>query len=105
MENNLDFTKDSILNRLETRVGSIDPIHGSINLIITDFANFHISDETGANHVDCNDKEADCTISVDLDIFKNIINKETTGMVAFMQGQLKVEGDMSYAMKLGELLN
>ena len=35
MENNLDFTKDSILNRLETRVGSIDPIHGSINLIIT----------------------------------------------------------------------
>ena len=105
MDNNLDFNKDNVLNRLETKVSSIDPIHGSINLNITDFANFHISDETGKNHVDCNEKDADCTISIDLDVFKNIINKETSGMVAFMQGQLKVEGDMSFAVKLGELLN
>jgi len=36
--------------------------------------------------------------------FLDIINKKLNGQMAFMQGKLKVSGDMSIALKIGTLL-
>ncbi len=50
------------------------------------------------------DAEADCTIGIALDDLESMIAGELDPTAAFMQGKLKVEGDMSVAMKLGQVL-
>lgn len=45
------------------------------------------------------------TLIMNEETFKGIVSGETDGMQAFMAGQLRAEGDMMLAMKLGELFN
>jgi putative sterol carrier protein len=49
-------------------------------------------------------KNADCTISVALSDFEKMVKGELDGTSAFMQGKLRVAGDMGLAMKLGPIL-
>ena len=49
-------------------------------------------------------KTADCTINVTLETFDKMVKGELDGTSAFMQGKLRVAGDMSLAMKLGPIL-
>lgn len=49
-------------------------------------------------------KSADCTISVSMETFEKMVKGELDGTSAFMQGKLRVAGDMSLAMKLGPIL-
>src|SRR5215471_18671973 len=49
-------------------------------------------------------KGADCTISVSLSDFEKMAKGELDGTSAFMQGKLRVAGDMGLAMKLGPVL-
>jgi len=50
------------------------------------------------------DMPADCTITVSKDNFEKLAKGELDPMKAFMTGKLKVNGDMSVAMKLQPLL-
>lgn len=54
--------------------------------------------------VDNEDSAADCTISVAKDDFEKMAAGTLDPTMAFMQGKLKVAGDMSIAMKLGPML-
>jgi putative sterol carrier protein len=49
--------------------------------------------------------QADCTIGISADDLMAIANKELDGMSAFMQGKLKIEGDMGLSLKLQSLLD
>jgi len=49
-------------------------------------------------------KSADCTISVTLADFEKMAKGELDGTSAFMQGKLRVAGDMGLAMKVGPIL-
>jgi putative sterol carrier protein len=49
-------------------------------------------------------KNADCTISVSLSDFEKMVKGDLDGTSAFMQGKLRVAGDMGLAMKLGPIL-
>ena len=51
------------------------------------------------------DGAADATISVDWDDFQKLIAGQLDPTMAFMQGKLKVAGDMSVAMKLQSVLS
>jgi len=53
---------------------------------------------------DNSDGEADATVKLDWDDFKKISAGEMDPTMAFMQGKLKVDGDMSVAMQLQSLL-
>ncbi|MEO4044174.1 SCP2 sterol-binding domain-containing protein [Hoeflea sp. CAU 1731] len=50
------------------------------------------------------DKEADCTIGLSLDDLESIVAGDLDATAAFMQGKLKIEGDMGVAMKLSQVL-
>ena len=50
------------------------------------------------------DAEADCTIRLSKDDLESLIAGELNPTMAFMQGKLKVEGDMSVAMQLSQVL-
>ena len=47
--------------------------------------------------------DANVTLIMNTDTLEGIVAGETDGMQAFMSGQLRVEGDMMLATKLGEL--
>ena len=53
-----------------------------------------------ANKVSEEDGQADTTIKVDWQDWQDMADGKLDGMTAFMQGKLKVEGDMSNAMQL-----
>ena len=49
--------------------------------------------------------EADCTIGISSEDLMAIANNELDGMSAFMQGKLKIEGDMGLSLKLQPILD
>lgn len=56
------------------------------------------------NLVSTEDGPADCTITISAENLKKMFKRELDPTMAFMQGKMKVAGDMSVAMKLGTIL-
>lgn len=54
--------------------------------------------------VSTTDQDADCTIAVAIEDLESLIAGDLDPTAAFMEGKLKVEGDMAVAMKLGQVL-
>lgn len=50
------------------------------------------------------DEPADCTISLSRDDLEAMIAGELAPSAAFMQGRLKVDGDLAVAMRLSQVL-
>lgn len=46
----------------------------------------------------------DCTLSIDSEDFKKMVEGELNGTQAFMSGQLKIDGDMGLAIRLQDVL-
>lgn len=69
---------------------------GSVGKLLLDGVNGKATNEDG---------DADATISVDWDDFTSLLQGKLDPTMAFMQGKLKVAGDMSVAMKLQSLLS
>ena len=69
---------------------------------------FDIADEGAirivGGEVTTDDGDADCTISASMDTFQDMFDGELDPTAAFMTGKIKIDGDMSVAMKLGQLL-
>ncbi|MCR4265008.1 SCP2 sterol-binding domain-containing protein [Nitratireductor sp. ZSWI3] len=57
----------------------------------------------GAN-VSTSDGPADCTISLSKDDLEAMVAGDLAPTAAFMQGKLRVDGDMSVAMQLSQIL-
>ncbi|MER8828116.1 SCP2 sterol-binding domain-containing protein [Mesorhizobium sp. M0938] len=54
--------------------------------------------------VSTTDAPADCTIKLSLDDLESLIAGDLNPTMAFMSGKIKVEGDMSVAMALSQLI-
>lgn len=54
--------------------------------------------------VSTTDGPADCIITLSLDDLESLIAGELNPTMAFMSGKLKIEGDMSVAMALSQLI-
>lgn len=71
---------------------------------IEDGDNYNLTVKDGTCSVAAGDAaDANVTLIMDKDTFKEIASGETDGMQAFMAGKLRAEGDMMLAMKLSEL--
>ncbi len=73
---------------------------GSIQVLIEGEGAFFI-DEHGVHD---GKTPADCTLSANADTFAALLAGELHPTSAFMSGKLRLDGDMSVAMKLGSLL-
>ena len=78
-----------------------DGFDGSIKIYIEDEGSI-IIDGNGAR---AGDEDADCTLSANAETFEGMLTGDVNPTSAFMTGGLKVDGDMSAAMKLGALLS
>jgi putative sterol carrier protein len=54
--------------------------------------------------ISTDDAPADCTIKLSLDDLDSLISGDLNPTMAFMTGKIKVEGDMSVAMALSQLI-
>lgn len=50
------------------------------------------------------DGDAQCTITIAAQDFLDLVAGKLNGQMAFMSGKLKIAGDMSLAMKLGQVM-
>lgn len=76
---------------------------GTAKFVVEDEGAIFI-DEAGAREAGGAD-EADVTMTADADTFRSILDGSLNPTSAFMAGQLKVDGDMGTAMKLGSALS
>ena len=54
--------------------------------------------------VSTTDQETDCTIKLSLSDLEDMISGDLSPTTAFMTGKIKIEGDMSVAMALSQLI-
>lgn len=47
----------------------------------------------------------DCTLTMDSEDFKKMVEGELNGTQAFMSGKLRIEGDMGLALRLQDILS
>ncbi|HET7521909.1 MAG TPA: SCP2 sterol-binding domain-containing protein [Bacillales bacterium] len=59
----------------------------------------------GGSAVEGEPETPDCTLSIDSEDFKKMVEGELNGTQAFMSGQLKIEGDMGLALRLQDILS
>ncbi|WP_166268278.1 SCP2 sterol-binding domain-containing protein [Marinobacter caseinilyticus] len=71
---------------------------------IEDDSNYHLVINDGACQLGEGDHaDPSVTLIMNAETLHGIVSGETDGMQAFMAGQLRAEGDMMLATKLGEL--
>jgi putative sterol carrier protein len=93
-------TLEEITDRFKTAVGSDSGLGKTIKFDLKGDGFIYIDGGSVTNE----DKPADCTIVVAKDDFEKMAQGQLDPTMAFMQGKLKVNGDMSVAMKLQPLL-
>jgi putative sterol carrier protein len=93
-------TLEEITDRLKLAIGADSGLGKSVKFDLKGAGVIRIDGGTVSNE----DLPADCTIAVSKDDFEKLAKGELDPMKAFMTGRLKVNGDMSVAMKLQPLL-
>ncbi len=56
------------------------------------------------NELSTEDMDAECTVDITVDNLMALVKGELNPTMGFMQGKLKLDGNMGVAMKLGQLL-
>ncbi len=93
-------TLEEITDRFKTAVGSDSGLGKTIKFDMKGEGFIFIDGGTVSNE----DLPADCTIIVDKEDFEKMAAGSLDPTMAFMQGKLKINGDMGVAMKLQPLL-
>lgn len=99
------MTLEEITANMQSRVAEKGAIDGKVvKFDFGDDGKMTIDGTQDPAVVNNDDADADCTVTVDKDMFEAIAAGEENAQMAFMSGKLKVDGDMGIAMQLGSLL-
>jgi len=89
---------------IRQRVGENSNLGASIKFAFDEGGVIFIDGKSVPPVVTNEDSPADVTLKMSLNTMNKLYRKETNGMMAFMSGQIKLEGDMMAAMKLDQIL-
>jgi len=94
-----------IITQMGGAIGANSGLGGTLKFDFGEPGSVYIDGKSNPNTVsDGAGKDAECTISLTLETFEKMVKGELDGTSAFMQGKLRVAGDMGLAMKLGPIL-
>lgn len=94
-----------IIARMGAAVGTNSGLGGTFKFEFGEPGSIYIDGKSVPNTVcDGTARTADSTITLSLDTFDKMVTGELDGTSAFMQGKIRVSGDMALAMKLSSLL-
>jgi len=91
--------------KITEAVGDESGLGKTLKFDFGDVGKIYIDGVSKPNAVSNDDKAADCTIKLAWDDFLSMAQGKLDPTMAFMQGKLKVDGDMSIAMKLQPILS
>ena len=98
------MTIDALTQSFSERVGEDSGLGATVKFDFGADGVIFVDAASVPNRVSNEDREADCTIRMALDDFNDMIAGELNPTTAFMMGKLKVDGAMSLALKLGDLI-
>jgi putative sterol carrier protein len=94
-----------VADALSKRVGGKAPLGGTLKFDLGGAGSILIDGTNSDNTVAVNqDHPARCTISMSAEDFADLMAGRLQPTAAFMQGKMRVDGDMGLAMKLGQLV-
>lgn len=94
----------SVTDRIRSAVGDNSGLGKTVRLDLGDAGKIFIDGASSPNSVTNEDKAADATVRISWDDFIALSEGKLDPMMAFMQGKLKIDGDMMIAQKLAPLL-
>ena len=101
----MDARVAEIITAMGNRMGENSGLGGTLKFDFGDPGSVFIDGKCEPNSVtDGLGKTADCTITLSLETFEKLIARQLDPTSAFMQGKLRVAGDMGLAMKLSPIL-
>lgn len=93
-----------VTSKLQSRIGDASGLDATVKFDFGDDGMLHIDGTSQPYQVSNEDKDADTTITMSLDDFKEMAAGDLDPTTAFMMGKIKVSGDMTVAMKLSAVL-
>jgi len=97
------MTVAELTTELQKRASEMPTMDLSIKLNLKGDGVIHVDSKGETNVVSNEDLPADCTITISPKNFKKLVEGDLNPMMAMMTGKLKIDGDMSVAMKLKSL--
>ena len=94
----------SVTDKIRTALGDNSGLGKTVKIDLGDTGKIYIDGASVPNSVTNEDKPADATVSITWDDFLSLSSGQLDPMMAFMQGKLKIAGDMMIAQKLAPLL-
>jgi putative sterol carrier protein len=91
---------EEITTGMRQRVGDDAGLGATVKFDFGDAGLVYLDGKSVPNSVSNEDVEADCTIRMSMDDFISMSKGEIDPTTAFMMGKLKVDGDMTIALKL-----
>ena len=93
-----------ITDQIRSRIGENSGLGKTVKIDLGPDGKIFIDGASVPNTVSNDDNPADATISISKDDFMAMADGRLDGMSAFMQGKLRVQGDIMLAQRLGPLL-
>ncbi|HEY1223601.1 MAG TPA: SCP2 sterol-binding domain-containing protein [Brevundimonas sp.] len=94
----------SVTDKIRGALGDNSGLGKTVKIDLGDVGKIFIDGASSPNSVTNEDKPADATVSIGWDDFIALSQGQLDPMMAFMQGKLKIAGDMMIAQKLAPLL-
>lgn len=106
VENAREFFESYLPQRLEANPDMAGKVNATYKFTLTgdNGGTWRVDLTSAPGAVTEGDGAADCSITITDSDFVDVVNGKMDATMAFMGGKLKVEGDMSLAMKLTHIL-
>ncbi len=95
---------EELTTKIRERMGEDSGLGATLKFDLGDDGVLFLDGASEPNKVTNDDDDADCTIGVAFDDLKAMMSGDLDPMVAFSTGKLRIEGDMSIALKLGNIV-
>jgi putative sterol carrier protein len=95
----------SATEKIAVKAASASSLDATVKFVLGTEGVVYLDGKASPMAVSNEDKDADCTVNIELSDFLDMMNGDLNPMSAFMGGKMKIDGDMGVAMKLQSVLS